>query len=246
MGDTNENRKVNMNMDMNGVEPPTQEREMPTHMAPVGGKSPRKGGKVVLWIFVILLVLAGGAAAGYFYGQYEKNQAVEKAKQDAQNAAQAEIDKAKEQANKQNTAPEKTVTDATCNADELSLALESADAAAGTYSYNLTFTNIGSRNCTLYGYPGVSLVNDNGNMIGSPAERTENSQELTLTLEPQGKVKSIVYASNSDNFTDGQCKEGATKVRVYPPNDTGYISVPTVETLMSWCPGFQVSPVMEL
>jgi len=236
MGDMNENR--NMNMDMN--ESPMNQ-PMPTRSGAMGSK-PRKGGKIVLWILIILLVLAGGAAAGYFYGQYEKNQAVEKAKQDAQAAAQAEIDKAKEEANK--TTPEKTVTETTCNADELSLALAAADAAAGTYSYNLTFTNIGTRTCTLFGFPGVSLVNDNGNMIGSPAERTENSQEITMTLEPQGKVKAILYAANSDNFSEGQCTPGATKVRVYPPNDTGYLSVPTVETLTNWCPGFEVSPVM--
>lgn len=229
-----------MNMDMN--ESPVNQ-PMPTHMGSMNN-SPRKGGKIVLWILIILLVLAGGAAAGYFYGQYEKNQAVEKAKQDAQNAAQAEIEKAREEA--KNATPEKTVTETTCNTDELSLALTATDAAAGTYSYDLTFTNIGTRSCTLFGYPGVSLVNDNGNMIGSPAERTENAQEITITLEPQGKVKAVLYAANSDNFSDGQCSEGATKVRVYPPNDTGYLSVPTVETLTNWCPGFEISPVMGL
>lgn len=240
MGDTYENKDTNVNE----MEPPTQEEQMPTRMAPMGGSSPRMGRKVAVWTLVILLIV-GGVAAGYFYGQYQKNQAVEQAKTDAQNAAQAEIDKANEAATQ--FAPEKTVTDATCNADELSLTLEQTGAAAGTYSFDLVFTHIGNRSCTLYGYPGVSLVNDNGNMIGSPAERTENSQELLLTLEPQGKVKAILYAQNSNNFSSGECKDGATKVRVYPPNDTGYISVATDANLLSsWCPGFQVSPVMEL
>jgi type II secretory pathway pseudopilin PulG len=238
MGDINENRDMNTN-DMG----PSTDRPMPTRMSSMG-REPRKGPKALVWILIIILVLAGGAVAGYFYGQYQKNKEVEQARVDAQTAAQAEIDKAKAEAEKQKTAPEKTETSATCNADELSLALESADAAAGTYSYNLTFTNTSSRNCTLFGYPGVSLVNDNGNMIGSPAERTENSQELTMTLEPQGTVKAVLYAANSDNFSAGQCSEGATKLRVYPPNDTGYVSVATVETLTSWCPGFEVSPVM--
>jgi Tfp pilus assembly protein PilX len=242
MGDINENR--NNSMGMNETESPAVQ-SVPTYNS-MGSmnKKPRKAGKVLLWILIILLVLAGGVAAGYFYGQHQKNQEVEKAKQDAQAAAQAEIEKAREEA--KNATPEKTVTDATCNVDELSLALEPADAAAGTYTYNVIFTNTGNRNCTLYGYPGISLVNDNGNMIGSPAERTKNSQEITITLEPQGKVKSVLYAANSDNFSDGQCAEGATKLRVYPPNDTGYLSVPTVETLMSWCPGFEVSPVMDV
>lgn len=234
-------------MNMSEIEPPVEERMTPTHMAPMGSQKPRRGRKTVVWIVVIVLVMAAGAAAGYFYGQYEKNQAVEKAKQDARAAAQAEINKAKQAANEQKTAPEKTVTNTTCNADELSLALEPADAAAGTYSYDLIFTNIGQRSCTLYGYPGVSLVNDNGNMIGSPAERTENSQELTITIAPQGKVKAVLYAQNSDNFPSGECKDGATKIRVYPPNDTGYISIATDTNLLdNWCPGFQVSPVMEV
>jgi type II secretory pathway pseudopilin PulG len=237
MGDNFENKD-----NMNDTEPQMQQ-PIPTRTTPMGS-SPRKSSKVLVWTLVIILILAGGAAAGYFYGQYQKNKEVEQAKQDAQNAAQAEINKAKEEAEKQKTAPEKTVTETTCNADELSLAFAAADAAAGTYSYNLTFTNTGNRTCTLVGYPGVSLVNDNGNMIGSPAERTENSQETTMTLEPQGSVKAILYAANSDNFSPGQCTEGATKIRVYPPNDTGYLSVPTVDTLTNWCPGFEISPVM--
>ena len=239
MGDINENRNNSMNM--NESETPTSQPTPTYNNMGSMNQKPRKTGKALVWILIILIVLAGGAAAGYFYGQYEKNQAVEKAKQDAQTAAQAEIEKVRAEA--KTVTPEKTATEVTCNADELSMAFEAAGAAAGTYSYDIIFTNIGSRSCTLFGFPGVSLVNDNGNMIGSPAERTENSQEVTMTLAPEGKVKAVLYAANSANFSDGQCKEGATKIRVYPPNDTGYLSIPTVETLMSWCPGFEISPV---
>jgi flagellar basal body-associated protein FliL len=227
--DTNNTPNMNTNM------------QSSMHMGP----KKSKGNRVLVGVLIALLVLAAGAAGGYFWGQYQKDMAVEQAKKDAQSAAQQEINKAHEEANKQKTAPEKTVTETTCNADELSLELSAADAAAGTYAYDLTFTNMSDRTCTLYGYPGVSLVNDNGNMIGSPAERTENSEELTMTLAPEDKVKAVVYASNSNNFSDGQCKEGATKLRVYPPNDTGYLSIATQDTFLNvWCPGFEVSPVM--
>lgn len=240
MGDTNNNKDMNMNtMD------PEMERPMPTRMAPMG-KKPNKTGKVLLWVILVLVLIAGALVGGYFYSQNQNNQAVEKAKQDERTAAQVEIDKLRAELDKQKTAPEKTVTNATCNTDELSLALEVVDGAAGTYTYDVIFTNTGKRECTLVGYPGVSLVNDNGNMIGSPAERTQGSQDITITLAPEGKVKSTLYAQNNNNFPDGECKDGATKLRVYPPNDTGYLSVATDANLTSWCPEFQVTPVMDV
>lgn len=144
--------------------------------------------------------------------------------------------------NSNNVQP-KVVTDPTCNADELSLALGQGNGAgAGTGSFSLVFTNTGSRECTLYGYPGVSLVNDNGNQIGSPADRASGATENTVTLKPSASTSSLVtYALEESNFDPGTCKDGAAKVRVYPPNDYGYLSIASPITY--WCPGFMVWPV---
>jgi hypothetical protein len=87
-------------------------------------------------------------------------------------------------------------------------------------------------------------VNDNGNMIGSPAERAKNYTEKKLSVAPNAKVKAEMATANSANFSDGQCKAGATKVRVYPPNDVGYLSV--TSPIASWCPGFVISPVLSM
>jgi len=214
--------------------------------------NPRRGSrtkKVILGVLIALLVLVAGGGIGYLLGNMNKSQEVEKAKQDAKAEAEQQHQASNNNNENQNhqapSAPPKTVTATTCNADELSLKVtDGSDSGAGTLAYNLELTNTGSRTCTLGGFPGVSLVNDNGNMIGSPAERATNFEEKTLTLAPNTTVKSVVYVENSTNFDDGECKSGATKFRVYPPNDTGYLSI--ASSVDTWCPGFMVSPVLAM
>lgn len=75
---------------------------------------------------------------------------------------------------------------------------------------------------------GVSLVNENGNQIGDPAERVADAEKPLVTLNPGDRTQAALTVANSDNLPDGECKDGATKLRVYPPNNTGYLSVGTV------------------
>lgn len=139
--------------------------------------------------------------------------------------------------------PPKVITETTCNADELTLSLSEADGGgAGTLNQLIVLTNASKRVCVLGGFPGVSLVNDNGNQIGSPAERAKNYTEKKLTLNPGGQAKATVSFADQGNFDAGTCKAGATKLRVYPPNDTGYLSIAS-PMITAWCPGFAISPV---
>lgn len=206
--------------------------------------------RFIVWTLVLILTLAVGGVGGYFLGMTNKDQEVQLAKAEAEDeaaAANARAEAEKKKAEEQAKAPTKTVTETTCNADELSLSVgQGSGSGAGTLSYDLILTNTGKRTCTLGGYPGVSLVNNNGNQIGSPANRTANVQEKTLTLAPNTKVKAPVKVANSTNFPSGECKDGATKFRVYPPNDTGYLSVALPAAVTTWCPGFEVSPVTSM
>ena len=184
--------------------------------------------KLILGTLLVIVILGLGGVGGYFFGKMHKDQEVATAKQTvkAETLQQAKADTEKVKIDAQKKATTKTVTETTCNADELSLAIAvSSDGGAGTIAYNLVLTNVGKRTCILGGFPGVSLVNDNGNQIGTPAERASNYVDKKLTLAPNAKVKAVVSTSNSTNFSDGQCKEGAAKFRVYPPNDAGYLSV---------------------
>jgi len=227
-------------MDINTT--PTQEYEqMPTITPPAPKKS--KSG-MMLWIILgIIIALAAGIAAGYYYADMNKKQEVEAAKTTVKEATLKETAATLEQAKAE--AKKKTVTETTCNADELALSIApSGNSGAGTIVYSLVFTNISKRTCMLNGFPGVSLVNENGNQIGTPADRATNYKEASQNLAPNAKVKAELSTANASNFTDGQCKTGATRLRVYPPNDVGYLSVPSPVT--SWCPGFQVSPVLPM
>lgn len=190
--------------------------------------------KIIGLIILVLAAIFGIAAGGYALANSQNNQ--------SNNTANTNDNDSN---NSNNTTPAKTVTVTTCNADELSLTTAPSDqAGAGTLALNLVMTNTGTRSCTLVGYPGVSLVNDNGNQIGQPAARTTNSTENTITLATGNSVKATVYYSEEGNFDAGVCTDGATKLRVYPPNDTGYISVAQSE-VTAWCPGFQTSPVFQ-
>lgn len=201
--------------------------------------------KIVYITLVAIVVLALGGLAGYLIGQNNKQQEVEQARQEAaQQQAQPDSAPQPDERPAHEKAPAKTTTETTCNADELALALGEGSGAAGTFYYPITFTNTSDRTCTLFGYPGVSLVNDNGNQIGQPAERAP-ADEATVTLAPGQVAQSNVGVPNSGNFPAGQCEDGATKLRVYPPNDTGYLSVAS-GNITSWCPGFSVSPVVAM
>ena len=202
-------------------------------------------------MIVILLLIVGGLV-GYLWGQSNKSNevnaareaAIAQAEENAKQAALKALTKSDADKTPAEKAPAKMVVETTCNADELSIAVEPGDASAGTMTYVLLLTNSSKRTCTLYGFPGVSLVDANGNQVGSPAERATNYVEERVVLTPGVKVESIASVSNNANFTDGQCKTGATKIRVYPPNDTGYISIDT--TIAAWCPGFVVSPMLKI
>lgn len=211
-------------------------------------KTKRKAVKVTGLILLVLALITATAFCVYAWQQNEFN--AQKKDLESQLAAAKASHDTKEQspgttdsrpAHEQ--APPKVTPETTCNADELSLSLAQGDGGgAGTLNQLIVLTNISKRICILGGFPGVSLVNDNGNQIGSPAVRVENYTEKKLTLNPGGQAKATVSFTDQGNFEAGTCKTGATKLRVYPPNDTGYLSIAS-PMITAWCPGFEISPV---
>lgn len=199
--------------------------------------------KIIGIVVIALIVLAGVGYGAYTFGVSQNKSTTSNTNNDKNNSdTNANSSHNSNNANNTSNITPKVVTDPTCNADELSISLGDGNgAAAGSRSLSIIFTNTGTRECVLGGYPGVSLVNDNGNQIGSPAERTSSTDEKTITLQQNGSVSALVTYPVEANFDAGTCKDGATKLRVYPPNDYGYISIASPVT--GWCPGFQVGPV---
>jgi hypothetical protein len=84
-----------------------------------------------------------------------------------------------------------------------------------------TFTNKGSRACTLEGFPGVSFVTgDNGTQVGAPARRNEMTPK-PVTLEPGAGAATLLLITNPDAYDQVECAPTDVRgLRIYPPGET--------------------------
>jgi hypothetical protein len=101
-----------------------------------------------------------------------------------------------------------------------------SEGAAGSVYTTLVFTNTGSSTCTLYGYPGVSLL-DSGGQIGAAATRSPTHAPTVVTLKPGGKANVTLQVAQALNYPSSKCTtRQATDLRVYPPGQKQSIDVP--------------------
>ena len=116
-----------------------------------------------------------------------------------------------------------------CKSSELKLTFghDSDHAMQKTYT-SLQFTNVGQRTCTLQGFPGVSYVTgDSGQQVGLPANRTGNLGPV-VTLRPGASTNAGLVMTNPDPYPADQCKQVDVRgLRVYPPNETAAMFLPT-------------------
>lgn len=114
-----------------------------------------------------------------------------------------------------------------CTTSELTITLGQAGGAAGSNYYPLIFTNTGSRECTLQGFPGVSYVTgDSGKQVGGAASR-QGDKGPVVTLSPGASASAQLQEVNVQNFPADVCKPVSTRgLRVYPPGETHAAFVP--------------------
>ncbi len=102
--------------------------------------------------------------------------------------------------------------------------------AGGVYEV-IDFTNTSSTVCTLFGYPGVSLVTGPPyNQIGVPAKRT-GAAFKQITLAPGATGNALLQIVDALNYPPATC--GPTKalaLKVYPPNQTAPVYLSTTTT----------------
>jgi hypothetical protein len=131
---------------------------------------------------------------------------------------------------------------ARCHTADLTASLEDGGAAAGTHYRYLVLTNSSGPACTLYGYPGVSLVDGSGHIIGKPAERNPVKSPHVVTLRPNRSAFALVGFPDPGNYPPGVCSSAqSASVRVYPPDELRSLLVTLAAE--KWCPGFTVSAV---
>ena len=130
------------------------------------------------------------------------------------------------------TAPAQTTSpalaaDPACPNGSLQVKLGAGQGYAGGVDETIAFTNISGAPCTLYGYPGVSLVSSPQGQIGLAAQRDNTTPVTLITLAPGATGDAglrIADALNDPTATCGPAK--ATDLRVYPPGQTAAVYLP--------------------
>jgi Protein of unknown function (DUF4232) len=109
-----------------------------------------------------------------------------------------------------------------CATSDLSVTLGASSGYAGGVDVTVVFTNTSGTTCTLYGYPGVSLVSAPPyTQLGLAAQRSATTPVAVVTLATGATASSVVQIVDALNFPTATC--GPTKaafLRIFPPNQT--------------------------
>jgi hypothetical protein len=98
---------------------------------------------------------------------------------------------------------------------------------AGSVIYQLRFTNLSGRSCSLRGFPGVSAVNLNGKQLGRAAGRDTSAPKRTIVIRNGHTAKALLLIVDVVNFPRSKCKPvTAAGLRVFAPNQTAAKIVP--------------------
>jgi hypothetical protein len=115
-----------------------------------------------------------------------------------------------------------------CATSALQVKLGSSDGYAGGVYVVIDFTNTSGSTCTLFGYPGVSLVTGPPyKQIGLAAKRSANSSKKLVTLAAGATANAQLQIVDALNFPSATCgPTKATALKIYPPNQTEPVYLP--------------------
>jgi hypothetical protein len=112
-----------------------------------------------------------------------------------------------------------------CQTDsfQLTVSVVPNSQAAGSELLNLTLTNTSPQDCTVYGYPGLGLVDQNGTAQSTPAVGRVDSADKKQITVPAGKSASSTVRFDFDvpaagEPTTGDCELPSYYLDVIPPN----------------------------
>lgn len=110
-----------------------------------------------------------------------------------------------------------------CGATHLAPGLRVHDSSAGSRQAWLVLTNTSDTTCTLYGYGGMQLYDDEGGKVPTRMVRDRRESPRTLSARPGAKVRSALRwstVSHEGDRSDGPCQPEAATARVTPPDET--------------------------
>ncbi|HET9172300.1 MAG TPA: DUF4232 domain-containing protein [Actinospica sp.] len=111
--------------------------------------------------------------------------------------------------------------------------------SAGHTGYNIRLTDVGGRRCTVYGFPGLQLLDAHHAPVPTDAHwGTAFGGETLITLSPGGSASATAYFSPDvpgvgDNTTEPSpgaspwtCQPVAAFIEITPPDETTHLIVP--------------------
>jgi heme/copper-type cytochrome/quinol oxidase subunit 2 len=127
------------------------------------------------------------------------------------------------------SAPTTTTSPTTkCQLAGLHIAHTGSEGAAGTEENTFSIANVSSTTCTIYGYPGMALLDASGNMLPTNVVRgggtgATDMAPSTVTLPPGSTAYFNVTSSDVTTATT-TCSSGA-QVEVTPPTNTTHVTL---------------------
>ena len=115
-----------------------------------------------------------------------------------------------------------------CATSALQVKLGSSDGYAGGVYVAINFTNTSGSTCTLFGYPGVSLVTGPPyKQIGLAAKRSTSASKKLVTLAAGATANAQLQIVDALNFPSPSCQPTkAAALKVYPPNQFTAVYLP--------------------
>ncbi|MGX7677694.1 DUF4232 domain-containing protein [Jatrophihabitans sp. DSM 45814] len=115
-------------------------------------------------------------------------------------------------------------TEATCATADLTMTVGSPQGAAGSSYTTVYLTNNGVNSCVLQGYPGVSLLDGSGAIVGQPAVRTGQLGQRIL-VSP-GHRGAFTLRESLATQTGCDTPRPSTQLQVYPPDQKVPLRIP--------------------
>jgi hypothetical protein len=113
---------------------------------------------------------------------------------------------------------------AACATSALKVTQSAPNGYAGGSYVTIGFTNTSSATCTLYGYPGVSLVSASYAQLGLSAKRVSTVPVKVITLASGATASASVQIVDALNFPSTSCSPvKAAYLRIFPPNQTASV-----------------------
>jgi hypothetical protein len=115
-----------------------------------------------------------------------------------------------------------------CATSSLNVTLGPSSGYAGGVYQTIVFTNTSGTTCTLFGYPGVSLVSAPPyKQIGLAAQRASTVPVKLITLATGAAANAVLQIVDALNFGSSTCSPTqAAFLRIYPPNQTAPVFLP--------------------